>query len=144
MKYIIFLASVAMIVLTFAFPCFAYPVGSYNGSSEIVSGVKVEYSISFHFDGTIDYQIASLSNKDSDKKTYYKIVDGKIYISNNKDFDVKDGLVLASMKNLFTISDKDGSTEVTLTSVAGIIFTCAYGVLALVSLLTMFRKKKRR
>ena len=55
MKYIIFLASVAMIVLTFAFPCFAYPVGSYNGSSEIVSGVKVEYSISFHFDGTIDY-----------------------------------------------------------------------------------------
>ncbi len=144
MKYLIFLASVAMIVLTFAFPCFAYPVGSYNGSTEVVSGVKVEYSVSFHIDGTIDYQFASLTNKGSDRKTYYKIADGKIYISNDANFDIKDGVELASMKNLFTISDKDGSTEVTLTSVAGIIFTCAYGVLALVSLLTMFRKKKRR
>ena len=143
MKYLIFLASVAMIVLTFAFPCFAYPIGSYNGSSEIVSGVKIEYSVSFHNDGTIDYKFGSLTNEGSNKKVFYKIADGKIYISNDSNFDIKDGLELATMKNLFTITDKDGSTEVTLISVPGIIFTCAYGVLALLSLFAMFKKKNR-
>lgn len=143
MKYLIFLASVAMIVLTFAFPCFAYPIGSYNGSSEIVSGVKIEYSISFHIDGTIDYKFASISNEGSSTKTFYKIADGKIYISNNADFDIKDGAELASMKNLFTITDKDGSTEITLISVPGIVFTCVYGGLALLSLFAMFKRKRK-
>jgi len=124
MKKILMLLCIAMLAFTFAFPIFVYPFGEYSGTST-VAGKEINYSASFHFDGTVDYKLGNTT-----QHMYYKVKDKKIYTSINKDFEIKDSSKpFMELNSLYSINVVD--TDITIKSTVGICLTIGYGILLL-------------
>ena len=128
-KVIAFLLGCALLLITFFWPFWVYPFGSYTGS---VSNTDV--SINFHFDGTFETnlnEIAGTQVSGLSAQGYYTIKDSKIYISTQKDFEIENALQIGEVENFFTIKINLLVTEITMRSNVGIILTVVYGLLAL-------------
>ena len=63
------LLSAALLTITFAFPFYIYPFGSYSGSSTI-AGAEVKYSVEMSFDGKIKTDIAGYDTGESRIKRF--------------------------------------------------------------------------
>lgn len=135
MRTLLFLISAGMLVLTFIFPLFAYPFGEYKGS-KMVLGSEVVSSYKFHFDGTVDVNVEGLTSKQ-----YYKVNNGNVYISSNKDFEINENSTPdAQLTNLYTLNVN--GVEFEMQNTIGLVLTIIYGVLGGSILLSTLVKKK--
>ncbi len=126
------LLSAALLTITFAFPFYIYPFGSYNGSST-VAGTEVKYEVSMTFDGKIKTNLAGYDTGD----WYYKIKDQKIYVGATKDFDVDAGAALFKIDNFFTISLNTGVVEMKMMNIWGIVLTALYALIGVWGILAL-------
>ncbi len=126
------LLSAALLTITFAFPFYIYPFGSYSGSSTI-AGAEVKYSVEMSFDGKIKTDIAGYDTGD----WYYKIKDKKIYVGATKDFDIDTGVALFKVDNFFTISLNTGVVEMEMTNIWGIVLTALYALIGVWGILAL-------
>lgn len=126
------LLSAVLLTITFAFPFYIYPFGSYNGSST-VAGNEIKYEVSMSFDGKIKTNIAGYNSGD----LYYKIQDKKIYVGTTKDFKIESGVALFKIDNFFTISLNTGAVEMKLTNIWGIVLTALYALIGIWGVLAL-------
>lgn len=139
LRGILLLCSVVMLVLTWAFPFFTYPVGEYKGSTKnvLVEGETIKYSVKFNTDGTCKLSLGDSIEGDF----YYKVKDKRVYYSAIKDFEIDERTTsYLIMDSMYSLSSPN--VNVSLINKWGIIFTGIYGLIALASLVTLtFRKR---
>ncbi len=132
MRKILLLLCIAFVVVAYGFPCLILPLGEYKYSQK-VAGETIEYSYKFGFDGKV-----SLKSGKSENKLYYKLKGDEIIISEDKKFDTESGDLSVSINNLYTVS----ILGMKATNIIALITTAGVGVLALVLVLTIPKKKK--
>ena len=128
------LLSAALLTITFAFPFYVYPFGTYNGSST-VAGTEIKYNVSMSFDGKIKTNISGYDTGD----WYYKIKDKKIYVGTTKDFKIEDGVALFKIDNFFTIDSNTELFETKMMNIWGIVLTGVYALIGLWGILALLR-----
>ena len=122
MRWFCFIVGSALLLITYLWPFYVYPVTSYNGSTMVI--VEVDYSITFNFNGTYTTNFAG-----EEGSGYYKIQDKKIYVGTKSDFEItKNSVAFATIKNCYTI--EINTLGVTLSNTAGLILTIIYGIMA--------------
>lgn len=126
------LLSAVLLTITFAFPFYIYPFGSYSGSTTIL-GSEVKYEVSMSFDGKIKTDIEGYNSGD----LFYKIDDQKIYVGVTEDFEIKDGVALFKIDNFFTISLNMSGVDMTMTNIWGIILTVLYALIGLSGIIAL-------
>lgn len=90
-SFIKLLLGAAILVISYAFPFFLIPIGSYESSK-----IDVEYS--FNWNGEYEQDIEIL-----DTKGYYKIDDKGVYVSITEDVPVTNLNKMATIKNIYTL-----------------------------------------
>lgn len=128
------LLSAVLLTITFAFPFYIYPFGSYNGSTT-VAGREIIYSASMSFDGKIKTNIAGFDTGD----WYYKIKDKKVYVGTTKDFKIEEGVALFKIDNFFTIDSNTDLFETKMMNTWGIVLTALYAIIGLWGILALLR-----
>lgn len=122
MRWFCLVLGSALLLITYIWPFYIYPLTPYSGSTTVI--VEVDYSITFNFDGTYS---ASLAGEEGGG--YYKIKDSKIYIGADEDFEVTNNSVaFATIENFYTI--KLNTVNVALSNTVGLILTILYGIMA--------------
>ena len=122
MRWFCLILGSALLLITYLWPFYIYPVTPYSGSTTVI--VEVDYSITFNFDGTYTANLAG-----EEGGGYYKIKDSKIYLGVDKDFEITENSVaFATIENFYTI--EINTVGVTLSNVAGLILTIVYGIMA--------------
>ncbi len=121
---------IALVVFCYGYPMFVLPMGKYKYEKD---GNKVE--VTFKIDGSYTSLLAG-----AETSGYYKVKDGKIYVSNTKDVDTSDsGTVLAVVNNMYTIS----SLGVKMTNNIGTYTMIGVGVASLLLVLTIPASRRR-
>lgn len=133
-KVFAFLLGCALLLITFLWPFWVYPFGSYSGSVG-----SADISINFHFDGTYETNLDEIAGVQVglSGQGYYTIKDSKIYVSSHSDFAISDAIQIGEVENFFTVKINLIATEVTMYSKVGIILTVVYGLLALGGFIAM-------
>ncbi len=135
-SFIILLLGVAILLLSYVFPIFLIPVGSYSHSSN-----NVTTSYTFQLNDKFKAK-AKLGSSSTETKAYYEIDDKEIYWSLTEDVPETAINKLAKIKNIYTI--EIGGTKFRNNVALG--FTIAGYVLTAVGVITLVipKKKKRK
>ena len=96
-SFIKLLIGVAILVVSYAFPFFLIPLGSYSYSED---GITLEYAFDWNGEYTTKLKVENSSTKTD---AYYKIDDKAIYWSTNEDVKVSDITKLGKIKNIYTL-----------------------------------------
>lgn len=142
MRKIILILSFVFLAITYIFPCFILPIGTYKGTIKD-NETKIELSLKFKFTGKVETK----SGKNDSISYYYKIKGDEIIISDDKTFNNEDIKVsIDSFNKINAVSltnDMSFGIAEYENKIASFI---TYGVLVLdaVLIITIPKKKKKR
>lgn len=126
MRKVFLVLCIAFVVLCYAYPCFVLPFGTYK-YEETVAGTKIESTLKFHFDGTVDVEMEGVK-----QEFYYKLKGNEVILSVDKNFKDDEDTTMP-ITSMYSIADHD--------NLVGQIIAGGVGVAALVLVLTIPRRR---
>ena len=135
LSFILFIASAALLVITFFFPLFVYNIGPYTTTFDIPIYGEHNVEMTFHFgdECTVSYDGEEIGD------VTYKFEDGKIIIGGLENTPIS-FLSTLNVDNAFTVSYGTDEAKVEFTSIFGIIVTAVYALICLISLIVFIVK----
>ena len=137
LSFIFFVASAALLVITFFFPLFVYNIGPYTATFDIPLVGEHEVSMTFNFGDECTFKLDDEEIGD----VTYKFEDGKVVL-NGLEGTIVSSLfdVPLNVDNAFTVSIGEGDSAIKFTSIVGIILTAVYALICLISLIVFIVK----
>ncbi len=135
LSFILFIASAALLVITFFFPLFVYNIGPYTTTFDIPIYGEHSVEMTFHFgdECTVSYDGEEIGD------VTYKFEDGKIILGGLENTPIS-FLSTLNVDNAFTVSYGTDEAKVEFTSIFGIIVTAVYALICLISLIVFIVK----